>query len=41
MLGSAFTEAQPESTLTALFFEIEYSLLRKIDDGDNQDTIEI
>ena len=27
---SAFTEAQPGSTLTALCFEIVYSLLRKI-----------
>ena len=29
-VGSAFTEAQPGSTLTALCFEIVYSLLRKI-----------
>ena len=29
-VGSVFTEAQPGSTLTALCFEIAYSLLRKI-----------
>jgi hypothetical protein len=29
-VGSVFTEAQPGSTLTALRFEIAYSLLRKI-----------
>ena len=29
-VGSVFTEAQPESTLTALCFEIAYSLLIKI-----------
>ena len=29
-VGSAFTEAQSGSTLTALCFEIVYSLLRKI-----------
>ena len=29
-VGSAFTEAQSGSTLTALCFEIAYSLLRKI-----------
>ena len=29
-MGSAFTEAQHGSTLTALCFEIVYSLLRKI-----------
>ena len=29
-VGSVFTEAQTESTLTALCFEIEYLLLRKI-----------
>ena len=35
-MGSAFTEAQPGSTLTALFFEIAYSLLRKIVEGEFQ-----
>ena len=30
MVGSVFTEAQPGPTLTALCFEIAYSLLRKI-----------
>ena len=29
-VGPVFTEAQPGSTLTALCFEIAYSLLRKI-----------
>ena len=29
-VGSVFTEAQPGSILTALCFEITYSLLRKI-----------
>jgi len=29
-VGSVFTEAQPELALTALCFEIAYSLLRKI-----------
>ena len=36
MWGPFFTEAQPGSTLTALCFEIAYSLLRKIVDREFQ-----